>query len=126
MRGREGKGGVCTCSIMLCHSHTLVYIFIKYLFQVTVGDNIEQSLGLIAYEEDASLPLQVIIPAVVVPVAFIILCFLVSMIGIICVSRKAMRKNQKQFSNYIFKMENEMAEKYRQGTLCISHITISF
>ena len=111
MRGRR-------CVYISTHIHLYMY-----LLQVTVGNNIEESLGLIAYEDSATLPLQVIIPAVAAPVAFILFCCLVSIIGITCITRRTSKKKEQQYTNLIAKMElleYEMADECKRGMYLLS------
>ena len=64
------------------------------------------------------IPLATIIPAVVIPVAVIFLCCVLSIVAIICFSARVSKKKEQQYTNLIAKMElleYEMADECKRG-----------
>ncbi len=88
--------------------------------QITIGNIMNLRVGNLTYmaQEDTSVPLSVIIPAVVVPVAAIFICCVVSIVVIILVASRVSKKKERQYTSLIAKMElleYEMADECKRG-----------
>ena len=131
---------VCTCTPQLhthlhvvhvhstCIIHVRTYLpYHKLCFsQVSVGTNInkvlDNRLPFVTAEEGGTLPITIIVPAVVAPVVVIFLCCLIWIAVIICYSRRAGKKKELQYTSLIAKMElleYNMADECKRGRCCV-------